>query len=418
MLVSPGGDEDDTNMLTDTRVRSAKPGERPVKLSDSGGLHLLIQPSGSKLWRLAYRFAGKQKTLALGAYPIVSLADARSKREEAKRHLAREIDPSAQRKANRLAGNDGSFRAIAKEVVAKLEREGRAQATLTKKRWLLDFAFPAFGDRPVAQVTARELFALLREIERRGLYETAKRLRSTCGMVFRHAIATGRAEHDPSVDLRGALTTHQVSHRAAIVDPAGIGALLRAIDGFDGQPTTHAALRLAAYVFVRPGELRHAEWKEFDVEVAVWCISAEKTKMRRPHRVPLARQSLAILNDLQDITGGGRWLFPSVRTFARPISENTLNAALRRLGYASDAMSTHGFRAMASTRLNEMGRWNPDAIERQLAHQEANAVRRAYTHNAEYWSERVSMMQAWADYLDELREGGKVLPLSRQAAAR
>jgi integrase len=402
-------------MLTDTRVRNAKPGARPIKLSDAAGLHLLIKPNGSKLWRLAYRFAGKQKTLALGAYPIISLADARSEREEAKRFLAREIDPSAQRKANRQAGKDSSFRAIAEEVIAKLEREGRAQVTLAKKKWLLDFAFPAFGDRPVAQITARELLALLREIEGRGLYETARRLRSTCGMVFRYAIATGRAERDPSVDLRGALTTHQVTHRAAIVDPAGIGGLLRAIDGFDGQPTTHAALRLAAYVFVRPGELRHAEWKEIDLDAAVWCISAEKTKMRRPHRVPLARQSLAILQELQDITGGGRWLFPSVRTFARPISENTLNAALRRLGYASDAMSTHGFRGMASTRLNEMGRWNPDAIERQLAHQEANAVRRAYTHNAEYWAERVSMMQAWADYLDELREGGKVLSLSRRA---
>ena len=388
---------------------------RPIKLSDAAGLHLLIKPNGSKLWRLAYRFAGKQKTLALGAYPIISLADARSEREEAKRYLAREIDPSAQRKANRQAGKDSSFRAIAEEVIAKLEREGRAQVTLTKKKWLLDFAFPAFGGRPVEQITARELLALLREIEGRGLYETARRLRSTCGMVFRYAIATGRAERDPSVDLRGALTTHQVSHRAAIVDPAGIGGLLRAIDGFDGQLTTHAALRLAAYVFVRPGELRHAEWKEIDLDAAVWCISAEKTKMRRPHRVPLARQSLAILQELQDITGGGRWLFPSVRTFARPISENTLNAALRRLGYASEAMSTHGFRGMASTRLNEMGRWNPDAIERQLAHQEANAVRRAYTHNAEYWAERVSMMQAWADYLDELREGGKVLSLSRRA---
>jgi integrase len=412
---SGGGRKHDTNMLTEARVRSAKPGARPLKLSDAAGLHLLIQPNGSKLWRLAYRFAGKQKTLALGAYPIVSLADARSEKEQAKKLLTRGTDPSAQRRADRQVRKDSSFRAIAEELIAKLEREGRAQVTLIKKKWLLDFAFPAFGDRPIAQITALELLALLREIEGRGLYETAKRLRSTCGMVFRYAIATGRAERDPSLDLRGALTTHQVNHRSAIVDPASIGALLRAIDGFDGQPTTHAALRLAAYVFVRPGELRHAEWKEFDLDSAVWRISAEKTKMRRQHRVPLARQSLTILHDLQDITGGGRWLFPSVRTFARPISENTLNAALRRLGYASDAMSTHGFRAMAATRLNEMGRWNSDAIERQLAHQEANAVRRAYTHNAEYWSERVSMMQAWADYLDELREGGKVLPLPHRA---
>jgi integrase len=402
----------DTNMLNDTRVRTAKPGNRPIKLSDSSGLYLLIQPHGTKLWRLAYRFGGKQKTLAFGVYPTVSLADARSRRDEAKKLLARSIDPSVQRKAHIQAGKDASFRAVAEELIAKLEREGRAQATLTKKRWLLDFAFPAFGDRPITEITARELLALLREVEGRGLYETANRLRSTCGMVFRYAIATGRAERDPSGDLRGALTTPQVSHRATIVDPTGIGALLRAVDGFDGQPTTRAALRLAAYVFVRPGELRHAEWREFDWDNAVWSIPAEKMKMQRPHRVPLARQPMAILRELQEITGSGRWLFPSVRTFERPISENTLNAALRRLGYGPEAMSTHGFRAMAATRLNEMGRWNPDAIERQLAHQEANAVRRAYTHRAEYWPERVTMMQAWADYLDELRDGGKIITLA------
>ena len=207
------------------------------------------------------------------------------------------------------------------------------------------------------------------------------------------------------------LTAPPVQHRATIIDPKGIGALLRAIDGFDGQPTTRSALRLVAYVFVRPGELRHAEWQEFDIDGAVWSIPAEKMKMRRPHRVPLARQPLAILRDLQEVTGTGRWLFPSVRTFTSPISENTLNAALRRLGYGSEEMCIHGFRSMASSRLNEMGRWNPDAIERQLAHQEANAVRRAYTHGAEFWAERVQMMQAWADYLDGLREGGKVVPL-------
>jgi integrase len=418
-LVSETYKKGDTNMpLSDATVRKAKPSAKPKKLSDGGGLHLLVQPTGSKLWRLAYRFAGKQKTLALGVYPAFSLADARSHRDEAKKLLARSIDPSVQRRADRKAGNDNRFRSVAEEVIAKLEREGRAQVTLTKKRWLLDFAFPAFGDHPVADITARDLLALLREIEGRGLYETAKRLRSTYGMVFRYAIATGRAERDPTMDLRGALTTHQVRHRPTIIDPAGIGALLRAIDGFDGQPTTRAALRLAACVFVRPGELRHAEWEEFHLDNAVWSIPAEKMKMRRPHRVPLARQPLAILRELQEVTGSGRWLFPSIRTFARPISENTLNAALRRLGYASEAMSTHGFRAMAATRLNEMGRWNSDAIERQLAHQEANAVRRAYTHSAEYWPERVLMMQAWADYLDELREGGKVVPLIKARAGR
>jgi integrase len=403
--------------LKDVSVRNAKPGPKPRKLSDGGGLYLLIQPTGSKLWRLAYRFAGKQKTLALGVYPSVSLEEARQHKAEAKKLLARSIDPSVQRKADKHAGKDGTFRAVAEEVIAKLEREGRAQATLNKKRWLLDFAFPAFGERPVDEIKARELLALLREIEGRGLYETAKRLRSTCGMVFRYAIATGRAERDPSLDLRGALTSPPVSHRATVVDPTAIGALLRAIEGFDGQPTTHAALRLAPYVFVRPGELRQAEWTEVDLEAAVWSIPANKMKMRRAHRVPLSRQSLAIIRDLKRLTGTGRWLFPSVRSFTRPISENTLNAALRRLGYSSEEMCIHGFRGTASTRLNEMGRWNPDAIERQLAHQEANAVRRAYTHNAEFWSERVLMMQAWADYLDGLREGGKVLPLAQAKAS-
>ena len=398
-------------MLKDVVVRNTKPSARPKKLSDGGGLHVLIQPTGSKLWRFAYRFAGKQKTLALGVYPVVSLEEARRRREEAKKLLARSIDPSVQRKSNKQAGKDGGFRAVAQEVIAKLEREGRAKPTLDKTRWLLDFGLRRFGDRPVAEITARDLLALLREIENRGRYETAKRLRSTCGMVFRYAIATGRADRDPSMDLRGALTTPQVRHRATIVDPKGIGALLRAIDGFDGQPTTRAALRLAAYVFVRPGELRHAEWNEFDLETAEWSIPAEKMRMRRPHRVPLARQSLGVLQELQQLTGKGRWLFPSVRTSTRPISENTLNAALRRLGYGSEEICTHGFRSMASSRLNEMGRWNPDAIERQLAHQEANAVRRAYTHGADYWSERVQMMQAWADYLDGLREGGNVVPL-------
>jgi integrase len=416
LLVSGPFKNCDTNMpLKDVAVRNAKPSDKPRKLSDGGGLHILVQPTGGKLWRLAYRFAGKQKTLALGVYPAISLEEARRRRDEAKKLLARSIDPSVQRVADRQAGKDHSFRAVAEELIAKLEREGRAQATLSKKHWLLSFAYPAFGGRPVAEITARDLLALLRKIEDRGLYETARRLRSTCGMVFRYAVATGRAERDPSMDLRGAMTAPRVAHRPAIVDPAKIGALLRAIDGFDGQVTTHAALRLAAYTFVRPGELRHAEWKEFDLDAEVWIIPAEKMKMRRPHRVPLARQPLAIIRELQAITGNRCWLFPSMRTSTRPISENTLNAALRRLGYGSEEMCTHGFRGMASTRLNEMGRWNPDAIERQLAHQEANAVRRAYTHAAEFWTERVLMMQAWADYLDSLREGGNVVPLTKTA---
>jgi integrase len=406
--------------LSDAHVRNAKRGRKPRKISDGGGLFLLIQPTGSKLWRLAYRYGGKQQTLALGVYPTVSLANARSGREQAKRLLAQGVDPSVHRRKARqaaAASAANTFRLVGDELMAKHEREGRAPVTLNKNRWLLSLAYGAIGDRPVSDIIAPELLDVLRAVERRGRYETARRLRSCCGMVFRYAIATGRAERDPSADLRGALTAPQVNHRATIVDPKGIGALLRAIDDFEGQPTTRAALQLAAHVFARPGELRHAEWAEFDLDAAVWSIPAEKMKMRRSHRVPLSRQSLAILEQLKQITGNGRWLFPSIRTVLRPISENTLNGALRRLGYGSEDMSTHGFRAMAATRLNEMGSWNPDAIERQLAHQEANAIRRAYTHSAEYWPERVEMMQAWSNYLDELRQGGSVVPFQKGRAA-
>jgi integrase len=365
---------------------------------------------------LAYRFGGKQKTLALGVYPIVTLKDARQRRDEAKRLLGKGTDPSAQRQWDKQAAATGNtFRSVADELLGKLEKEGRAARTLKKLRWLLGFACNSIGERRVAEITAPELLSVLRKVEARGRYETALRLRSTCGTVFRYAIATGRAERDPSADLRGALTSPRTKHRSAIVDPTAIGALLRAIEGFDGQPTTKAALKLAPLVFVRPGELRHAEWAEIDFAAAEWRIPPAKMKMRRVHRVPLSRQAVGIICELQAISGGGRWLFPSVRSVARPISENTLNAALRRLGYSPEQMTTHGFRTMASTRLNEIGRWNSDAIERQLAHQEPDDVRRAYIHAAEYWLERVKMMQAWADYLDEIREGGKVLPLARQA---
>jgi integrase len=399
-----------TMSLTDTAVRNAKAREKAFKLSDGGGLFLLVQPNGTKLWRLAYRFAGKQKALAFGVYPNVSLAEARAQRETAKKSLAGDIDPAVVRKRDKET-RVITFRLIADELLKKMRLEGRADATLTKTEWLLEFAYTDLGDRPIGKITAQELLEVLRKIEARGKYETARRLRSTCGMVFRYAIATGRAERDPSVDLRGALITPKVKHRATIVDPKGIGALMRAIDGFEGRSTTKIALRLAPLLFVRPGELRHAEWREIDLEESIWIIPAEKTKMRRPHRVPLARQAIALVKELKKLTGDGRWLFPSVSSSNRPMSENTLNSALRRLGYGQDEITAHGFRAMAATRLNEMGRWNPDVIERQLGHEEQNAVRRAYTHAAEYWSDRVAMMQAWVDYLDELRLVGAVVPI-------
>jgi len=359
-----------TMALTDITIRASKPRAKSFKLSDSGGLHLLITPTGGKLWRFAYRFAGKQKTLALGAYPTVTLAEARQGRDAARKHLAAGIDPAIKRKLDKQAAGN-TFRLVGEELLKKLEREERAPATLVKLRWLLDFAFAVFGERPIAEITAPEILFVLRRIEARGKYETARRLRSTCGMVFRYAIATARAERDPSADLRGALTAPSVTHRAAIIEPNAIGGLLRAIDGYGGYPVVRAALQLASLVFVRPGELRCAEWREFDFDSAEWRIPANKMKMRRPHRVPLSRQALSILQELRPVSGQSIWLFPSIRSVMNPISENTLNAALRRLGFGSDEMTAHGFRAMAATRLSEMGRWSIDAIERQLARNKA-----------------------------------------------
>jgi integrase len=400
---------------TETYFRNLKPVEKDYKRSDSGGLYMLVAKNGSKLWRLSYRFAGKQKLLAVGQYPVIALGDARARRDAAKKLLAEGIDPSEDRKAQRRAASlarSNTFKAVADELMEKFRAEGDAEATLKKKRWLLDFAIAALGKRPIAEIGAPEVLDVLRKIERRGKHETATRTRGTIGAVFRFGIATGRCERDPSADLRGALVTPTVTHRATIVEPGAVGALLRAIDGFAGQPVTRLALQFAPLVFVRPGELRKAEWTEFNVGAAEWRIPAAKMKMRKPHRVPLAPQALAILEELRDISGGSRYLFPSVRSWHRPISENTLNAALRRLGYDKTEITAHGLRSTASSLLNESGMWSSDAIERQLAHQDQDEVRAAYVHVAEFWRERVSMMRWWANYLDELRERDRVIQRS------
>jgi integrase len=391
--------------LSDLQVRNAKPGSRIVKLSDGGGLQLWVTPDGAKRWRLAYRFGGKQKALAIGVYPVVGLREARAAREAAKRLLAEGRDPSEARRAERAAraaAQTDTFDAIAAELLAKKRREGRAPATLEKFDWLVSLARPTIGSRPVAELTPPEVLEALRAVESRGKHETAKKMRAAIGAVFRYAIATGRAENDPTGALKGALTSPVVQHRAAIIEPKAFGGLLRAISGYDGAPETRAALQLMAYLFPRPGELRAAEWAEFDLDAAVWVIPAEKMKMRRPHRVPLARQAADILRGLRAITGRGRFLFPSVRSVDRCMSENTLNAALRRLGFQKDEMTAHGFRSAASSMLNESGLWHADAIERQLAHVESNSIRRAY-HRADYWDERVRMMQWWADRCEELQ---------------
>ena len=403
--------------LTDAKIRNAKPDTKPRKISDGGGLSLLITPKGSKLWRLSYRFGGKQKTLAIGAYPTVTLEEARDARASAKRQLHEGIDPSQakqEKKRRQQVSEANTFGLVADEWVQKLQREGRADATLQKTIWLLDIAKPNIGRRPISEISAAEVLDVLKSVEKRGKLETARRLRSTIGAVMRYAIATSRAENDPSVALRGAISSPKVKHRAAILDPKGFGALLRSIDSFDGQPATRAALQLMALLFPRPGELRAAEWKEFDLGNAVWTVPAVRTKMRRDHLIPLSDQALKVIGTLPSQNDGGNLLFPSLRSARRPMSENTLNAALRRMGYSKDEATAHGFRASASTLLNEAGQWSPDVIERQLAHVERNAVRRAYSRG-EHWEERVRMMKWWSDYLDSLKAVGQVILLPVQA---
>ncbi|UCI29468.1 tyrosine-type recombinase/integrase [Mesorhizobium sp. B4-1-4] len=402
--------------LSDVKCRNARPASKLLKLSDGGGLQLWVQPTGTRLWRLAYRFNGKQKLLALGSYPLISLGEARQARDDAKRLLLAGIDPGQERSVRKAATARDTFRSIADEYVDKLKKEGRADRTITKVKWLLNFAYPTIGDKCIREIDAAAVLTALRRVEVRGRYESARRLRSTIGSVFRYGMATARAEADPTFALRGALISPTVTPRAAITDPKALGGLLRAIDAFDGQPTTRAALKLMALLFPRPGELRAAKWEEFDFESALWAIPEVRMKMRRPHRIPLSRQAVRILTDLRKISFDGMLLFPSVRSASRPISDNTLNAALRRLGYSKEDATAHGFRATASTLLNECGKWHPDAIERQLAHMENNEIRRAYAR-AEHWEERVRMMQWWADYLDEIRNAKTEQRPSTQRAA-
>lgn len=384
-------------------MKNAGKGEKLIKLSDGGGLQLWITPAGSKLWHLAYRDSqGKQKKLALGKYPAVSLADARRKRDEAKTLLAAGIDPGQQRKLDKITkalSDAATFDTVAEEYLAKKIREGMAGSTVKRLRSQLRLVSPAFGQRPVADITIPKVLAPLQKIDGRATHETATRTKELCGAIFRFAMATGRRRDDPTQALKNALTNHKVKHRAAILDPAAFGALLRAIEDCDVQPTTKAALKLLALVFSRPGELRNAEWQEFDLEKAIWRIPAGRMKMRREHQIPLSRQALDILKDLQRITGDGKLLFPGNRSYQRPISENTLNAALRRMGYDKDEVTAHGFRGTASTLLNESGKFSPDAIERSLAHQDSDETRCAYNRGA-YWNERVAMAQWWADHLD------------------
>jgi integrase len=399
-------------MLNDTSVRSAKSREKAFKLSDERGLFLLVMPTGSRLWRLKYRVNGREKLISLGAYPDVTLKRAREKRDAARRLIADGIDPSVQRKAERAALAQ-SFEGVAQEWL-ELQTKSLAPETISILTARLDSGlYPYIGSRPIAAITAQELLGALRRIESRGRHETAHRVRALAGRVFRYAVATGRAQHDVAADLIGALAPVKSKHFASVTDPGRVGELMRAIHGYSGHPVTALALKLAPLVFVRPGELRAAEWPEFDLVNAEWRIPGERMKMGEPHLVPLSRQALAILRELQPLARGGKYLFPSVRTRDRPMSDNTINAALRRMGYTREEQTGHGFRTMASTLLNEQG-FAPDVIELQLAHAERNKVRAAY-NKAQRLPERRKMMQAWADYLDGLRAGGNVVPIKRRA---
>jgi integrase len=397
-------------MLTTVQIRALKPTVRPFKVPDADGLFLIVQPSGALLWRFRYKVLGHERKLSLGSFPDLSLQQARKKRDEARAQLVDGIDPVEEKRQRRIAAElaaQTTFGLVAEEYIQKMEREGRSPATIKKARWFLEL-LDGIAKRPIASVTPHELLDVLKRVERRGHHETALRLRSFAGRVFRYGFATLRTEKNPADILRGALTVPKVKHHAAIIEPKKVGELLRAIEDYQGRPETLHALRIAPHVFLRPGELRQAKWSEIDFAEKVWRVPAERMKMKQPHAVPLSRQVLFILRDLRLLARTSEYLFPALHTTKRPLSDNTLNVALRRLGFEHDEMTSHGFRAMASTLLNESGLWHPDAIERALAHGQKDRVRAAY-HRGAHWEERVRMAQWWSDYLDQLRVGGEVI---------
>ena len=397
--------------ITDTAIKSAKPSDKPYALTDGRGLSLQVQPTGGKWWRLRYRFGGKAKMLSLGVYPDVGLKEARDRREAARKLLANGIDPSEYRKATKatkIARAANSFEVVAREWYAKhAPNWAKHHGNRIIRRFERDI-FPWIGGKPIAEITAPELLSVVRRIENRGAVETAHRALGNCGQVFRYAIATSRAERDPSGDLRGALPPVKGTHFAAITEPKQVANLLRALDGYQGTLTVACALRLAPLLFVRPGELRKAEWADIDFNSAEWRYTVSKTDT--PHIVPLSRQAVAILRDLYALTGQGRFVFPGARSNGRPMSDNATLAAMRRLGISKEEMSGHGFRAMARTILDEVLGVRPDLIEHQLAHAVKDPNGRAYNRTA-HLPERRKMMQQWADYLDKLKAGAEVIPL-------
>jgi len=391
--------------LSDATIRRLKPTDKPRRVFDGQGLYLEVSPAGGKLWRFKYRHAGREKRLALGTYPAVSLADARRTRDDARRLLANGIDPSDQRRADKASlrnEHHDNFEAVAREWIASRSDTWVPDHTSRILLRLQNDVFPWMGAQPIATITPVQLLAVLRRVESRGAIETAHRILQNCSQVFRFAVATGRVTSDPTHDLRGALRPVNEKHLASITDVKEVGELLRAVDGYQGSLVTRCALRLAPLVFVRPGELRMAEWEEFDLEAGEWNIPAKRMKMRQAHLVPLSSQAIAILHELQPVTGSGHYVFPGTRSAKRPMSNNAVNAALRRMGYDKNTMTGHGFRAMARTVLDEVLHVRPDYIEHQLAHAVRDPNGRAYNRTT-YLPERKAMMQQWADYLDALR---------------
>ncbi|RVQ65795.1 DUF4102 domain-containing protein [Croceicoccus ponticola] len=402
--------------LTAAEIRAFPAKAAIYRKTDEKGLYLEISPRGSKLWRVKYRFNGAEKRLALGAWPEVSLADARALRDDARRKLREGIDPGHEKKMGKIAAQisaGNSFLSVAEDYIdVHLEKSGKAPATVRKSRWFLSLLTPALGTRPIADIEPAELLAVLKKLENKGHRETANRVRSFASRIFRYGVATTRCKHDPAAMLVNALARPTVKHHAAILEPKMLGEFLRAVDGYMGSPVVNLAIQIAPHVFLRPGELRAARWSEIDLENAIWTVPAERAKLRRPHSVPLSRQVFALLRELELHSGGLDLLFPGLRSRLRPISENTLNASYRRMGFDKDTVTAHGLRATASTLLNESGKWHFDAIERALAHGHSDATRGAYARG-QHWDERIAMAQWWSDYLDKVRVGGEILPLNR-----
>ncbi len=393
--------------LTVKQIESARPQSKPWKLADERGLYLLISPNGSKRWHLRYSFHGKKKKISFGPFPDISLKSARAKRDEARALVAEGVDPLERRREQKLKTKltaEHSFASVAREFIAKRANDGDnaiSDATRHKTEWLLSLIEPKLGRVPVSEITAPLLLASLREIQDSGRRETARRLRSFVGRVLDYAIATGRAENNPAPAIRRALATPSVRHHPAVIEPEALGQLIRAIDGYGGYASTIAALKLSAHLFQRPGEIRTMKWTDIDFEAAIWTLPASGTKMRREHRVPLSRQASAIIRSMEHAAAYSEYVFPSFNP-KKPLSENAVTGALKRLGYGG-VMTAHGFRTTASSLLNESGEFHPDAIERALAHQDSNAVRAVY-NRTQYWDERVRMMQWWSDKIDSLKQ--------------